>query len=174
MVATRYVLGFMFNADLTEVVLIHKSRPTWQAGLLNGIGGHIEMGESQLAAMVREFEEETGCRTLQENWQWCLQMNRKTPPEFSVDVFRCIADEAVLHGVVRTNEDQPVEIVQVRGIPQMACVSNLVWLVEMLADLNPGDCPSYGVIASVGQHRATMPSFSSASSATSAVKNSGK
>ena len=63
-----YVLGFMFSADLQEVLLIEKQRPRWQAGLLNGIGGKIEAGEAPLTAMVREFYEESGLATQAEDW----------------------------------------------------------------------------------------------------------
>jgi 8-oxo-dGTP diphosphatase len=57
---TEYVAGFLFSPDEKEVLLIHKKRPVWQAGKLNGIGGHIELGETPLEAMRREFLEETG------------------------------------------------------------------------------------------------------------------
>ena len=56
----RYVVGFLLNYDRTQVVLIRKNRPAWQAGHLNGVGGKIEMGETPIEAMTREFEEETG------------------------------------------------------------------------------------------------------------------
>lgn len=55
-----YVLGFCFNAALNKVVLIRKNRPQWQAGKLNGVGGHVEPWELPLGAMVREFREESG------------------------------------------------------------------------------------------------------------------
>jgi 8-oxo-dGTP pyrophosphatase MutT (NUDIX family) len=55
-----YVLGFCFNTSLDKVVLIKKRLPEWQAGRLNGVGGHVEHGETTLGAMVREFREETG------------------------------------------------------------------------------------------------------------------
>jgi 8-oxo-dGTP pyrophosphatase MutT (NUDIX family) len=56
-----YVAGFLFNADKARVLLVRKTRPEWQVGLLNGIGGKIEdMGESAEEAMVREFKEEVG------------------------------------------------------------------------------------------------------------------
>jgi 8-oxo-dGTP diphosphatase len=55
-----YVLGFCFNQSLNKVVLIRKRKPEWQSGRLNGVGGHVEPGETTLAAMVREFREETG------------------------------------------------------------------------------------------------------------------
>lgn len=57
---TDYVCGFLFSTNEEEVALIHKARPKWQKGKLNGIGGHIERGEKPLAAMRREFHEETG------------------------------------------------------------------------------------------------------------------
>lgn len=56
----EYVCGFLFEATLRGVVLIEKQKPAWQAGKLNGVGGKIEEGETPLAAMQREFEEETG------------------------------------------------------------------------------------------------------------------
>ena len=57
-----YVVGFLFNPDMTEVVLIKKNRPDWQKGLLNGVGGKIESGEDPITAMIREFKEETGIK----------------------------------------------------------------------------------------------------------------
>ncbi len=53
-----YVVGLLHSYGW--VVLIKKNRPEWQAGFLNGVGGHIEVGETPLNAMVREFKEETG------------------------------------------------------------------------------------------------------------------
>jgi 8-oxo-dGTP diphosphatase len=60
MATLRFVLGFCFDFGYHNVLLIEKSRPTWQAGKLNGIGGKIEEGESPRVAMAREFQEETG------------------------------------------------------------------------------------------------------------------
>lgn len=63
---TEYSTGFMF--DGTRVALILKKRPNWQQGRMNGVGGHIEAGETPAEAMAREFEEETGFKTLPEDW----------------------------------------------------------------------------------------------------------
>jgi 8-oxo-dGTP diphosphatase len=38
----RYVLGFMFSSDHSEVALIRKRKPEWQRGKLNGIGGKCD------------------------------------------------------------------------------------------------------------------------------------
>jgi 8-oxo-dGTP pyrophosphatase MutT (NUDIX family) len=46
------VLGFVFNRDFSEVALILRNRPKWQAGHYNGIGGHIEDGENPYDAMA--------------------------------------------------------------------------------------------------------------------------
>jgi 8-oxo-dGTP diphosphatase len=59
----RYVVGFAFNSFENAVVLIKKTHPEWQKGKLNGIGGHIEAGETPLEAMIREASEETGIET---------------------------------------------------------------------------------------------------------------
>ncbi len=56
----RYVVGFAFTPDQSRVCLIQKNRPVWQKGLLNGVGGHIEDGETPATAMRREFREEAG------------------------------------------------------------------------------------------------------------------
>lgn len=60
----HYVVGLAFSATPDEnerfVVLLRKTRPAWQAGLLNGPGGAVEPGEQPLQAMRREFREETG------------------------------------------------------------------------------------------------------------------
>lgn len=66
---THYVCGFMFNSDYSKVLLIEKQRPAWQKGKWNGIGGHIEAGETPNQAMAREFEEEANIVTAAEDWK---------------------------------------------------------------------------------------------------------
>jgi 8-oxo-dGTP diphosphatase len=56
----HYCVGLLLRRGDTEVALIEKTKPVWQAGYLNGIGGKVEAGETPLAAMIREFREETG------------------------------------------------------------------------------------------------------------------
>lgn len=62
----NYCLGF--RCDSTGVLLIEKRTPEWQRGLVNGLGGHVEDNESAVTAMVREFREESGIDTEEEEW----------------------------------------------------------------------------------------------------------
>ena len=49
-------LGFIFDATLEQVLLVHKNRPTWQAGRINGVGGKVEDGETPEVALIRELQ----------------------------------------------------------------------------------------------------------------------
>jgi len=73
----RYTLGFMFDPQLQLVLLIKKEKPKWQAGLLNGIGGKVEGNERPISCMVREFAEETGMVTAEQDWREFLIMQGK-------------------------------------------------------------------------------------------------
>jgi len=53
----RYTLCFLTRGE--QVLLLHRRNPPNQ-GLWNGVGGHIEPGESPLASVLREVYEETG------------------------------------------------------------------------------------------------------------------
>lgn len=55
----KYVVGFIFNHKLNAVYLIRKMHPKNQAGLLNGVGGHVEaFDKNPTEAMRREAFEE--------------------------------------------------------------------------------------------------------------------
>ncbi len=54
-----FTLCFLTRDD--QVLLLKRRRPPNQ-GLWNGVGGHLEPGETPLAACLREVREETGYR----------------------------------------------------------------------------------------------------------------
>lgn len=70
----RYVVGFAFSRDLTQVLLVRKLYPSWQKNFWNGVGGKIEPGEAPHEAMVREFQEETKIVTKMTDWEWTVEM----------------------------------------------------------------------------------------------------
>ncbi len=44
----------------TRVLLVSKTHPEWQEGLLNAVGGGVEDNESAIVGAIRELLEETG------------------------------------------------------------------------------------------------------------------
>lgn len=117
----QYVLGFAFSDDHSHVVLIEKSRPEWQRGRLNGVGGKIEGNEEPRDAMQREFREETGVDT--SNWrQVCVLQG----PWGVMYVYTTTA----LPDIVRTTTDEVVNWYDVRRLPS-TCLRNVHWLVPM-------------------------------------------
>jgi 8-oxo-dGTP diphosphatase len=125
------VVGFMFSKDKKRVVLIRKEKPSWQAGLLNGVGGKLEPTETYHEAMAREFAEETGVGTDPVDWEY---MGRMHGPGWVVSVFRTFGNEAD-QAIPMTKEQ-----VSVFGVDTLLseylldCVSNLSWLIPFCLD----------------------------------------
>ncbi len=125
---TRYVLGFAFD-DEDQVVLTRKNRPEWQAGLLNGVGGHIEPHESAHSAMVPEFKEETNLDVPQ--WVHYANLIGET---FLVNCYR--AHHVDFKGL-ESLTDEIVGIYGPSGNQIDWSISNVKWLVHMALDSTP-------------------------------------
>lgn len=129
-IVKHYVLGFAIDIDGESVLVIKKKRPKWQEGAYNGIGGHIEPGETALAAMVREFEEETGIKTEARNWERFATIKGNN---WDCEVFKSFT---VIIQDAETKTDEEVEIVNIPALMYEPVVSNLLWLVHMACDTN--------------------------------------
>jgi 8-oxo-dGTP diphosphatase len=118
---TEYVVGFMFTPGKDQVVLIKKARPQWQEGLLNGVGGKVEPGETPSDAMRREFREETSIDLTFWNDFGCI-----FGPEYLVHLFRGASAHAYN---VRTMTDETVGLYSVSDLRRLPTVSNVPALV---------------------------------------------
>lgn len=124
---TRYVLGFAFNDAF--VLLIEKKRPKWQAGRLNGVGGHIEENETPLDAMVREFREETGLHTTASQWEEYATMKSH---DWECVCFRSRNEFDI--GYARKMTDEKPVAVNMHTLGLYNTLSNVPWLVGLAMD----------------------------------------
>ena len=122
-----YVCGFYFNEDATEVALIRKNRPEWQAGKLNGIGGKVIKGEAIWYSMMREFREEAGVYTDHTKWTWFS--NEGIPDEW---LCYCVYATGDL-SKVKTMTDEEIEIHKVDDIFTLPVIENLKTLIPFAA-----------------------------------------
>ena len=128
----RYCVGFMFSPDMTRVVLIRKKRPDWQAGRLNGVGGHIDDNEAPIKAMRREFKEEAGVDFA--DWQPVAMLEC---PDALVWFFWAKGEQ---YFEARTMTDEGIEKVYVKwAMDTDEVLPNIPWLVQMARSFERGE-----------------------------------
>ena len=132
-----YVLGFLFDRELQNVVLIEKQKPDWQKGRYNGVGGKLEDGETLNAAMSREFHEEAGVLVAPEAWTQYATITGADGRHFAVHVF--YAQDAQLW-MSRTMEEERVIVTDVKAVLQseFKTLGNVPWLVAMACAVAAG------------------------------------
>lgn len=124
---TEYVLGFLFNDDLSKVVLIEKERPDWQKGCLNGLGGHMEDDEVHpSASMSREFYEESGEVISSHHWKYFGRLEGK---DFVVHLFTLSSSERVARCKSITTEK--IFVVDSKTFDDLKIISNLTHIVPL-------------------------------------------
>ncbi len=124
----KMVVGFMFNVNKTEILLIEKNRPRWQFGKFNGIGGKCKPDEPYHVAMVREFKEETGIDC--DRWRQVMVMGGE---DWEVAVFTCITDDVFNF---KTMTDEKVCLISLDELDKFILIDNLYWIIPMCLDQN--------------------------------------
>lgn len=146
----QFVVGFMFDSIMpTEayVLLTQKTRPKWQAGKLNGIGGELKPGESINQAMTREFKEETGIRF--DEWVYFCKM--RYIEQETIHFF--YAFHPILHDC-RKQTDEELVALHVKNVcadlirpgVNASYVSDLRWLIPMAWQMDKENCEYIEVI----------------------------
>lgn len=124
----HYVMGFCFDPVGENVALILKDKPARMAGNWNGIGGHIEEGETPLAAMRREWKEETGHKLLgwASNNDWTHTITDVCPGG-TIYVFCAFATDIT---EIRSVTREEVGIHPVDDLPKNM-MNNLKWMIPL-------------------------------------------
>lgn len=133
---TQYVAGFLFEGD--NVALIRKLRPAWQKGKLNGIGGHIELGEIPPQAMVREFEEETSVKTTATQWWPFAVLSGEN------HVVHFFASYGILTELKSTT-DEEVVVIPISEVTVTNAIPNLTWLIPMSKEVTGSSVYTYHI-----------------------------
>lgn len=120
-----YVLALLFTPDRARVVLVHKTRPAWQAGRVNALGGKLHAGESPVDAARREVREEAGVDVA--GWEEFLVWD---DAQYRMHACRAFDPAAA---AAHTAEDQAVFLADALALPANV-IDNLRWLVPLALD----------------------------------------
>ena len=128
----RFVLVFAFTEDRKQLILINKTHPPYQAGLMNGVGGGIDPEDAkdglpdQYWAALREFEEEAGVElapcdieefgTMYADGDWICYLFR-------------VFDDKVLEATTKTEEK--IAVIDINTIDYSKCVDKLDFIIPM-------------------------------------------
>ncbi len=139
---SKMVVGFAFNLTKTAVALILKARPAWQKGKFNGIGGHIEDGESPLKAMNREWDEEASNQSFPVDWTLFTKLCCSNGDE--VFFYR---GNTVLNNLKSSSPGEQIVIFGLDTLPENI-IPNLSWLIPM-AQVKNKHCWVYNIMENV-------------------------
>jgi 8-oxo-dGTP diphosphatase len=125
--------GFLLDPTGTRAVVVRKNRPAYLAGLLNGVGGKVEAGETPAECQAREFAEEAGVAIPAAGWLPVATID--TDHGTRVFFFAAVAPDDATFATARTCTDEPIEtwaiddlIAPTLGAP---CVESLRYLLPM-------------------------------------------
>lgn len=121
----EFVLALLFTDDGRRVVLMRRTRPAWQAGRVNALGGGIMERESAMSAARREVREECGVDVAE--WSKLLEWD---DAEYRMHVLSALSARAA---EARTLEDQEIFLADVRALPENV-IDNLRWLIPLALD----------------------------------------
>lgn len=130
---TKYVVGIAMDLCGDDVALIEKKTgPVAVVGSWNGLGGKIDDGETPVAAMSREFQEESGVLIPQDGWRELGTLET----DGYVLFFFCAATDKVYD--CRTMEAEVVAVFDVNALPPNT-MNNIRWMIPFAKDQDVDD-----------------------------------
>ena len=142
----NYVVGFLLNHQY--ILFTQKTKPVWQFGLLNGIGGKIEpTDESSDMAMIREGEEELAnvlqledLSTLEWEKFTILTGTDENSDLWRVHFYGCISNLVLnfitTKGKFYVNDSgESLIVCSLSNLPIDNMIPNLNWLISMYMTL---------------------------------------
>jgi len=126
---TNYTLGFIFNKELNKVLLIQfPNKGKWNDGFINGVGGHIDKGETPLQCMMREAAEEADFYSTKDRWNYAgMYDGTNSSNPFKIYTFYCQFEEHLIKAF--NGEEGSTNWYTIENIPKLKTVSNLQWMV---------------------------------------------
>ena len=122
----KYTVGFIFSSvNLNHVLLVHKQKPEWQKGRVNGVGGKVESGESPEECISRETKEETCLAIPPKDW---VLVGRIVQQAGDVAVFAAEYGGALADA--KKGDHEEVEWFPVASLPSTV-IDNLKWMVPL-------------------------------------------
>lgn len=132
----EFSLGFIFNATGDRVLLVHKQKPEWQAGKINGIGGKLEEGETPEECIARETFEEARLTIPSQAW---IFLGLKSETSATIHIFMTIYEGDTSDA--QKGDYEEVEWFPTDNLPEN-CIPNLWWMIpfaqEQMLGTDPG------------------------------------
>ena len=128
------VLIFVFRDN--EILLIKgaDTKKIW-AGKYNGIGGHVEKGESVLDAVKRELKEESGVSNCDLWLSTIVMMDVEKAKGVSLFVFKGIYQS----GEIETSKEGEPKWVNISSAKALPIVEDLLVLIDQIQKQEKGD-----------------------------------
>ncbi len=132
-------ISFLINDNDILLLRLPQSRGAW-AGLLNGVGGHVERGEDPLSSALREIEEETGATPTSLSLCGVITLDIPSQPGIGLYVF---LGELPDRNLVTGSEGR-AEWIPLDDLPSAELVKDLPHLIPKALDCSRSGSPFSG------------------------------
>lgn len=126
-----YTVGFVFDENMQQVLLVHKRRPEWQAGQLNGVGGRAENDETIVECMARECLEETCLNIPADRWSHfatIINTGGRSPDPAQIEFYTATYSGPITDA--QKGDHEEIEWFDITTLPGN-CIQNLYFMIPM-------------------------------------------